>query len=876
MVEVFKYVDKFFASLTNYLTYNMIFIIFLGLFLFTVFCVICLTSHSYEAKLIKAIDKLNSYFIDNPQINEENLVSFNAKMKGKKVPKQLRKNWQQFVLYREAKASAYMSFENCVSNPIKNSTYKRDLKLMNKIAWILSMCALILNCYYCFETVDIASALSGILLTPIIILLVNYIIQIFLTLKHSAIVSDLFQNYQYFEVNIDKATETLPEYVDYEVLFDRNEIKKGIPILYTYLQKRAEEEQRELERARLKNVEHEKFNFDDQGVAASLVLERAMQEAENYIAERKKYNQDIGQINSDMTQEDMNYREITKEYNRQMQVSKETFANFKSQLEEVSSTIEANYLKKQQQQELDRQRNLERDFDTATEKHKKVIEGFHAELDTVDKFIAQSRKNLEDAMKSEFSTYSSKVYDEAKRVAEQRVKDKLDKSKADIIELEERLVDREQELKNVYDENLAVKEELDRVLEEYNTLTEAVNDKKSKKVKKVEEPVYVPSTPIEPQDEEPEDAGMLKTIEEEQPEVKLDNNFTQYEEQDFETETDDFVPIEENDTFNMINEVAETAVEEAEGVENELEETPEETPAETLEEVNNESDDEYEEFVAFGDDEEGFDESLFEDTDYESDFDLGSVDKEEKTSEEPKQETNEEDLDVQSELEKLNEIAKMLDGDQEISTEQTEESIEKPVSRRGRPRKVVEQVQEGEKKKPGRPRKEVSEKTDSPVKKRGRGRPKKVVETTEESKVLVKKGRGRPKKEGGVEITKAPIKKGRGRPKKVQNIAVASKTGRGRPKKVVETTEASKALVKKGRGRPKKVENIVVSDNKNESNKNVATPVKSTRTENKIANEIKDIDAYLKEIDDAIAAENAILEETQKELAKKAKFRNKK
>ena len=69
----------------------------------------------------------------------------------------------------------------------------------------------------------------------------------------------------------------------------------------------------------------------------------------------------------------------------------------------------------------------------------------------------------------------------------------------------------------------------------------------------------------------------------------------------------------------------------------------------------------------------------------------------------------------------------------------------------------------------------------------------------------------------------------------------------------------------------KKVENIVVSDNKN-----VATPVKSTRTENKIANEIKDIDAYLKEIDDAIAAENAILEETQKELAKKAKFRNKK
>ena len=420
MFEVFKYVDKFFTSLTNYLTYNDIFIIFAGLFLLTTVVVIFSTSKAYEAKLIKAIDKFNAYFIDNPQINEENLVAFNLKMKARFVPKQLRKCWQQFVLYREHKASVYMSFENCVATPIKNSSYKRDTKIMNILSYIFSFCALILNCYYCYETADLASVLSSVLLTPALILLFNYIFQIFFHVKHSAIISDLFQNYQYFEVNIDKATETLPDYVDYEVLFDRNEIKKGIPILYAYLQKRAEEEQRELERARLKNVEHEKFNFDDAGVEASLVLERAMQEAENYIAERKKYIQDTEQINADMTQEDMNYREITKEYNRQMQVSRETFANFKAQLEEASSSIEANYLKKQQQQELDRQRNLERDFDTATERHKKVIEGFHAELDTVDKFISQSRKTLETAMKSEFSTYSGKVYDEVRKAVEQR------------------------------------------------------------------------------------------------------------------------------------------------------------------------------------------------------------------------------------------------------------------------------------------------------------------------------------------------------------------------------------------------------------------------------------------------------------------------
>ena len=34
----------------------------------------------------------NNYFIENPQINEDNLVAFNNKMKGKKVPKQTTQN----------------------------------------------------------------------------------------------------------------------------------------------------------------------------------------------------------------------------------------------------------------------------------------------------------------------------------------------------------------------------------------------------------------------------------------------------------------------------------------------------------------------------------------------------------------------------------------------------------------------------------------------------------------------------------------------------------------------------------------------------------------------------------------------------------------
>ena len=224
-MNIFNEVDKFFSSLKNYLNYNIIFIIFVSLFLLTVFFVIISTSRAYEARLIKAIDMFNNYFMDNPQITEENLVPFNNKMKSRKVPKQLRKQWQQFVLYRENKASYYMSFEICVSTPIKNSTYKRDITVMNILTYIYVFACILLNLYFSYEfsqDLDLILVLQRVLLCPIIILVLNYIITIFLDLRHNAIVSDLYQNYQYFEVNIDKATQTLPEYVDYEVLFDRN------------------------------------------------------------------------------------------------------------------------------------------------------------------------------------------------------------------------------------------------------------------------------------------------------------------------------------------------------------------------------------------------------------------------------------------------------------------------------------------------------------------------------------------------------------------------------------------------------------------------------------------------------------------------------
>ena len=762
---------------------SQIFFVFVGLFLFTVFVVIISTSKSYEARLIKAIDSLNSYFVDNPQITEDNLVPFNMRMKTSKVPKQLRKQWQQFVLYREKKASEYMSYDACVTIPIKNSTYTRDVGILNSISWILAVLSFVVGLY--MVDGEVITILCRSSLIPAIIIVFNILISIFLELRHNAIISDLNQNYQYFEVNIDKATETLPEYVDYEVLFDKNEIKKGIPMLYAYLQKRAEMEKKELERARLKNVHHEQFNFDEAGVASSLVLERAMQEAESYIAERKKLMQDIEQINGDITQEEMNFREITKEYQRQMQVSKETFDNFKSQLEDASSTIEINYLKKQQQQELDRQRNLERDFDTASDRNKKILQSYQEELNGVEAEIKKARNTLERGMMSEFQTYSGKVYDEAVKAVEKAQREKFNEMKNTIKDLEERLVAKNNELDSYYN----AQSNEGHPLPQPGMITKLSTPAKPAPVQPVvsePEPVYADS---QPEYTEPEPVAVNEVPTQiYQPSrssmVGLDKNYNVAENVEYHTDADEMYedyPADEEFDYS------------------EEEEQPQstDTPA-------NEFD--------YQDEDEGFD--FQEESD---DFDYQDEDDEEG-----------EELDVDL----AEEYADEGDMSAPIFTTPKDESrdrenVERPVA----PAPVVninrqymeQPVAPVVRKSPGRPRKEVVE----PVIKKGPGRPRKEI-----SEPVVKKGPGRPRKEEA----QAVAKKGPGRPRKEESQAVVKK-GPGRPKK----DHAQPTITKKRPGRPKKSSNV------------------------------KDIEAYLREIDDEIAKESAKLKASEEQLAQISK-----
>ena len=451
IMKIFDGMQSFFNSIGEYVkNFSTLFYIFLGAFLALSIVVIIITSFAYECKLTKTVDKINKFLERNPRINDDNLVAFNNLMKGSGVPKTLRRQWQQFMLYREHPASYYMSFQHCVENPMRNSTYRQQMTVYKIISMVLVVLSLVVSTFMAVQSFNANLVLQDIVIIPLTILVLYWLISMVLDLVHNAISGDLFQNYQYFEINMDKAMLTLPEFVDYEVLFSQDEIRRGIPVLYAYLQKRAIQEQQELEKARLKSSDHEKFDFDKAGLDGSLVLDRAMRETENFTAQRKKYMQEIERVNNEIAALENNYREMVKEYQRQVQTSKETVESLKEQLEQASSTIEINYIKKQMRDEINRQQLAEKEFDILTDKHNQEIKSLNQEIKRYEEETKNAKEALEAAMLSEFNTYSVKVYNNLEKIVDDKMQDKVDDYKEQIKGLEGQIEEKNEELENVY------------------------------------------------------------------------------------------------------------------------------------------------------------------------------------------------------------------------------------------------------------------------------------------------------------------------------------------------------------------------------------------------------------------------------------------
>ena len=274
--KFFKGVLKFVGEGTGF---DIIFYSTIALLLSNIIVALISVSCSYEKKMLRSVRKLNSFFSKNPNITEQTLIIFNNKMK--MVPKNLRYCWQEYMLYRDKAPSDYMDVVTCVDQPLKTSSFSNAIKTASIFGIVISLLSSIafLSIRVAYPVEGFESILWQIILIPGLTLILNYLVIVLLKLNKTLVTKDLYYDYHDFLRNVNKACLTMPSFVDYEVLFTQKEIKSGIPVLQEYLEKRALEEQRAAEDARLNSQEYEAFDFNELGIENAILLDRAMKES---------------------------------------------------------------------------------------------------------------------------------------------------------------------------------------------------------------------------------------------------------------------------------------------------------------------------------------------------------------------------------------------------------------------------------------------------------------------------------------------------------------------------------------------------------------------------------------------------------------------
>ena len=849
LADIVVDIRRFLTGLAGTITWDILFYLAIGFELLMIVFFIIKSSYSYEMRMERILYKLNRWLNTNQFIDQNNLIEFNSLMK--KTPKLLRYHWHQYMLYREKDPSFYMSPYNCIEKPLKTSSFSSNIKNLGAINYCIAAISFVIGLAYISSSAFSALELAQVLIIPAIIVILNVIFVMLLRARQDRNLSKFYLYFHYFDRKMDKAVTTMPEYVDFEVLFTKKEIKRGIPVLNEYLEKRARQEQEELEKARLNAVEHEVFDFSKAGIDGSLVLERAMKETETYLNFKQRTLGDIQQLESEVDSLKRNYENTQKDYQRKLQASKENVDRLRKQQEESTNRIESNYIKKQQQDEVKKQEQLERDFDDATARFNNEIQTLQTDITTKRAELEEHRKVVEDAMNAEYESFSKKVYDQVDKSIEERVNEE----KQAIINMKDGIADELQQANFTIEAQKKEISDLRKALEkagvpqgEFDYYNEALREeakkvkagKKNQKAEEDERPVVLEET------ESPVVAEEAVSQEEPQVEQQVEAPATEAETAPAEPQAESTAPVYDeyggyydaegyyryaNGTYydpqgnyhdefggyydpqgnyfppeNIETEkqpevqVSEEAPKQAQEVQEQpvVEEQPEaqveapEVKEEAQPEVQEETPAEVQAPVEAQ-------EGSKEEPEIKSVEDINIV-------------TSENDQVKPIVLEKAEEENQNNLDDINILTENVEQ-IEEPKRKRGRPRKVQTEekpVEQTEQKKRGRPRKTQTEAQATEAPKRGRGRPRKVQTETEEPE---KKKVGRPrkadteeKKVGRPSTAKTATSKKVGRPKKVQAEETEVKSGakRGRPRKTETESEAKPTQAR--RGRPRKTQ----------------------------------------------------------------------
>ena len=740
----------FFSQFTDALGYGGYLGLVLGVEAFIILLFIIKSAFSYEARLKRRIDKCNRWLFRYKKIDENNIKDFNKIIK--KGPKRLVYYWQQFILYRDGGPSAYLSEENVIEKPLRTSSWVSNIRNLGMLTAIWSVFAFIFGIASQHSNGITPDSVVLALILPCLTALFG--IAVIMLLKGIRVINldDIYHIYHLFSRFLTNATADLTPYIDFNLLFTQKEIENGNPQLREYYENRARKIREEFEEAQKKDAPLQTYQFENVGVDGSLLLNRAMNESEIYINKKNETLSKIAQIESQKEALKRNFEDVQMNLQRQIQASKENIQKLIEQQAATTNRIEAGSLKNQQQKEVNRNNQLQKDYEQEETRYLRARAELDEELDKLKNSLDEGVADVQKAMASEYQTFFEKVMKSAYQVAEQKVKEEKLSLTSQRDQNEEELVSVQTQIKRLKDEN------------------DTLRDRLSK---------YDPNYMKEQSDDE---------------QGHYDENGNYIYSDGSYHDTNGLFHDTDGKVYNMNGELVSYDL------------SPEEKLAQENEELQNEQvnsfggylDNNQTVVTPSAEEEQKEDSSNFMDEIAEN---MGEVHTKNASSEQEIKEEAEPIDDAfiikdvvdntSNEGENTDNNENVMENEETSQTNMAEANTgepenEQPKKKRGRPRKVVESVESEPKKKRGRPRKVETSQPEASATTKKRGRPPKSQTSSKPKKTNTTKKTSTTKK---ATAKKSPAKtsatgKKRGRPRKTEaNITSVASTIEAKPKK---------------------------------------------------------------------------------------------
>ena len=740
----------FFSQFTDALGYGGYLGLVLGVEAFIVLLFIIKSAFSYEARLKRRIDKCNRWLFRYKKIDENNIKDFNKIIK--KGPKRLVYYWQQFILYRDGGPSAYLSEENVIEKPLRTSSWVSNIRNLGMLTAIWSVFAFIFGIASQHSNGITPDSVVLALILPCLTALFG--IAVIMLLKGIRVINldDIYHIYHLFSRFLTNATADLTPYIDFNLLFTQKEIENGNPQLREYYENRARKIREEFEEAQKKDAPLQTYQFENVGVDGSLLLNRAMNESEIYINKKNETLSKIAQIESQKEALKRNFEDVQMNLQRQIQASKENIQKLIEQQAATTNRIEAGSLKNQQQKEVNRNNQLQKDYEQEETRYLRARAELDEELDKLKNSLDEGVADVQKAMASEYQTFFEKVMKSAYQVAEQKVKEEKLSLTSQRDQNEEELVSVQTQIKRLKDENDTLRDRLSKY--DPNYMKEQPDDEQGHYDEKgnyiysdgsyhdtnglfhdTDGKVYNMNGELVSYDLSPEEK-----LAQENEELKNEqvNSFGGYLDNNQTVVTPSAEEEQKEDSSNFMDEIAENMGEVHTKIASSEQEIKEK--AEPIDDA----------FII--------------------------KDVVDNTSNEGENTDNKENVMENEETSQTNMA--------EANTDEPEN--EQPKKKRGRPRKVVESVESEPKKKRGRPRKVETSQPEASATTKKRGRPPKSQTSSKPKKTNTTKKTSTTKK---ATAKKSPAKtsatgKKRGRPRKTEaNITSVASTIEAKPKK---------------------------------------------------------------------------------------------